>query len=40
MPKDYFESAEEPEEVVSEAEREAKVIEFVYQVWRGVMTYC
>merc|ERR1711936_53262 len=34
MPKDYFETAEEPEEVVTEAEREEKVIEFVYQVTR------
>ena len=32
MPKDYFEVVEEPEEVVSESERQAKVIEFVYQV--------
>ena len=32
MPKDYFEVVEEPEEVISEAERQAKVIEFVYQV--------
>ena len=33
MPKDYFEVAEEPEqEAVSESERQAKVIEFVYQV--------
>ena len=33
MPKDYFEAAEEPEqEAVSESERQAKVIEFVYQV--------
>ena len=32
MPKDYFEVVEEPEEVVSEAERQSKVIEFVYQV--------
>ena len=37
MPKDYFEVVEEPEEVVSEAERQSKVIEFVYQVSdRGV----
>ena len=35
MPKDYFETAEEPEEVVTEAEREEKVIEFVYQVSRS-----
>merc|ERR1711974_450358 len=36
MPKDYFEVVEEPEEVVSEAERQAKVIEFVYQVTRKI----
>ena len=35
MPKDYFEVVEEPEEVVSESERQAKVIEFVYQVGLG-----
>merc|ERR1711953_341721 len=36
MPKDYFEVVEEPEEVVSESERQAKVIEFVYQVTRKI----
>merc|ERR1711953_442874 len=37
MPKDYFEAAEEPEqEAVSESERQAKVIEFVYQVTRKI----
>merc|ERR1712001_107754 len=36
MPKDYFEVVEEPEEVVSESDRQAKVIEFVYQVTRKI----
>merc|ERR1711990_236479 len=37
MPKDYFEVAEEPEqEAVSESERQAKVIEFVYQATRKI----
>merc|ERR1712165_10657 len=36
MPKDYFEVVEEPEEVVSESERQSKVIEFVYQVTRKI----
>ena len=32
MPKDYFEVVVEEEEVLSEGEKHAKVIEFVYQV--------
>ena len=32
MPKDYFEVVVEDEEVLSEGEKHAKVIEFVYQV--------
>ena len=39
MPKDYFEVVEEPEEVVSESERQAKVIEFVYQVGQASFLY-
>ena len=39
MPKDYFEVVEEPEEVVSESERQAKVIEFVYQVGTGFLSF-
>jgi len=34
MPKDYFEMGEVEEEVMSESDKEAKVIEFVYQVTR------
>ena len=32
MPKDYFETPEVEEEVITEEEKHAKVIEFVYQV--------
>ena len=32
MPKDYFDVKVEEEEVLSEDEKHAKVIEFVYQV--------
>ena len=32
MPKDYFEAPEVEEEVITEEEKHAKVIEFVYQV--------
>jgi len=34
MPKDYFETPEVEEEVITEEEKHAKVIEFVYQVTR------
>ena len=32
MPKDYFETPEVEEEVITEEEKHARVIEFVYQV--------
>jgi len=34
MPKDYFDLGDEEEEVIPECDKEAKVIEFVYQVAR------